>query len=96
MDDKRVVQDWAELQQCVSRVRAFLTELPSPLPLGSVVKTEDGLIGVVTGVDAPEQIDHPWSYAVCILNTEDPFESETAWYDAGQLEVMHWKSEING
>lgn len=81
-------QDPTRLQQAVSDIRDFLKSIPVPLALGTVVKTNEGLVGAIIGIDAPEDYCSPWSYAVCVFNTDDFDDSSTAWYDANQLEII--------
>jgi hypothetical protein len=84
-------QDWDEMLLAVLSVREFLDRFNSQkLELGTVVKTEDKLLGVIIGMMAPEVGNGEWSYLVLIPDCDDPPESESVWWDRPQLEVVNW------
>lgn len=82
-----------ELANAISNVRSFIRKLPKTLDLGSVVKHSNGNIGIVFGIEAPEEADQPWSYCLRWVQIEGTIATEcdgliNAWVDADDIEEI--------
>ena len=82
-----------ELVNAISNVRSFIQKLPKTLDLGSVVKHSNGNIGIVFGIEAPEEADQPWSYCLCWVQIEGTIATEgddliEAWVNADEIEEI--------
>lgn len=82
-----------ELANAIANVRSFLQMLPKALTLGSVVKHSNGDIGIIFGIEAPEEADQSWSYCICWVKCGNTIATENddlieTWVDADAIEEV--------
>ncbi len=79
---------WYEAQQLKIINSTWLFQFPHPqLNFGQKVKTKNGLLGYVVGLDFYPKLKS-WTYGVYLVDRQDKLIEEI-WYDAEEVEVLN-------